>query len=183
MATIQVKSDASVNKVAKLSYQRCGPFEIISHLGNGAYELRSLSRPDSAILKFHSSSISPLPPGLLPCNPINTSDLRYLNQDSTPTTNPLRSLDIQLYNDVWFDDKPKSYPPPFDFSTSLQPIPPFACSPFPSMAEPATPFPSALSTTAAHNPQQIFRHQSQPPPLPICMTLFSPALILHPLPS
>jgi hypothetical protein len=79
MATVQVQSDASRNKVAKLSYQRRGPFEIISQLGNGAYELRSLSRPASATLKFHSSSISPLPPGLLPCDPIDTSDLRYLN--------------------------------------------------------------------------------------------------------
>jgi hypothetical protein len=135
MATVQVQSDASKSKVAKLSYQRRGPFEIVNHLGNGAYELRSLSRPDAATLKFHSASISPLPPGLLPCDPIDTSDLRYLNQDSTPVANPLRSLEIQMYNDVWFEDKPKSHPPPFDFSTSLQPVPPFASSPFPSVAE------------------------------------------------
>jgi hypothetical protein len=135
MATIQVQSNAAKNKIAKLSYQRCGPFVIVSHLGHGAYKLRSLSRPDSALLKFHSSSISPLPPGLLPCDPINTSDLRYRNQDSTPTANPLRNLDIQMYNNVWFDDKPKSYPAPFDFSTSLQPVPPFASSPFLSVTE------------------------------------------------
>jgi hypothetical protein len=151
MATVQVKSDASVNKVAKLSYQRHGPFEIISHLGNGAYELHSLSQPDSATLKFHSSSISPLPPGLLPCNPIDTSDLCYLNQDSTPTANPLRSLNIQLYSDVWFDDKPLSYPPPFDFSASLQLIPPFASNPLPSVAElcDSLPIPSLDSSSPA----------------------------------
>ena len=62
MATVQVQSNASQNKVAKLSYQRRGPFEIVSHLGHGAYELRSLSRPNGALLTFHSSSISPLPP-------------------------------------------------------------------------------------------------------------------------
>ena len=135
MATVQVQSEASRGKVAKLSYQRRGPFEIISRLGHGAYELRSLSRPNAAPLKFHSSSISPLPPGLLPCDPIDTSDLRYLNQDSTPSANPLRSLDIQLYNDVWFDDKPASHPAPFDFSASLHTIPPFASSPFPSLTE------------------------------------------------
>jgi hypothetical protein len=39
MATVQVQSDASKSKVAKLSYQHRGPFEIVSHLGNGAYEL------------------------------------------------------------------------------------------------------------------------------------------------
>jgi hypothetical protein len=135
MATVQVQSNAAKDKVAKLSYQRRGPFEITACLGNGAYELRSLSRPNSAKLKFHSSSISPLPPGLLPCNPIDTCDLRYMNQDSTPTANPLRSLDIQMYNDVWFDDKPLSHPPAFDFSSTLHPVTPFASSPFPSIAE------------------------------------------------
>jgi hypothetical protein len=112
MATVQVQSEASRGKVAKLSYQRRGPFEIISQLGHGAYELRSLSRKNAAPLKFHSSSISPLPPGLLPCDPLDTSDLHYLNQDSTPSANPLRSLDIQLYNDVWFNKKPASHPAP-----------------------------------------------------------------------
>jgi hypothetical protein len=128
MATVQVQSNASKNKIAKLSYQRRGPFEIVSHLGHGAYKLRSLLRPDVALLKFHSSSISPLPPGLLPCDPIDTSDLRYLNQNSTPTANPLRSLDIQMYNNVWFEDKPKSYPAPFDFSTPSRPS---LAAPFP----------------------------------------------------
>jgi hypothetical protein len=95
----------------------------------------NVSRPDAAVLKFHSSSISPLPPGLLPCDPIDTSDLRYLNQDSAPSANPLRSLDIQMYNDVWFEEKPPSHPAPFDFSASAHPVPPFACGPFPSVLE------------------------------------------------
>jgi hypothetical protein len=59
MATVQVQSEASRGKVAKLSYQCRGPFEIISQLGHGAYELRSLSRPNAAPLKFHSSSTAP----------------------------------------------------------------------------------------------------------------------------
>jgi hypothetical protein len=176
MATVQVQSDASRNKVAKLSYQRRGPFEVVSHLGNGAYELRSLSRPDAATHKFHSSSISPLPPGLLPCDPIDTSDLRFLNQDSTPSANPLRSLDIQLYNDVWFDTMPETHPAPFDFSSSTQPTPPFASSPFPSIAElcdsypanPTSPIPSPAyvpvisNTPNSNNPDPFAYGPTEP---------------------
>jgi hypothetical protein len=40
-----------------------------------------------------------------------------------------------MYNEVWFVEKPASHPPPFDFKTSQHIIPPFACGPFPSVAE------------------------------------------------
>jgi hypothetical protein len=59
-----------------------------------------------------------------------------------------------LYNDIWFDEKPDTHPAPFDFSTTLLPIPPFASSPFPSIAElcdshtpspPNSPLPSPAS--------------------------------------
>jgi hypothetical protein len=89
----------------------------------------------------------------LHCNPIDAWELCFLNQDSTPSANPLRSLDIQLYNDVWFDTMvPVTHPAPFDFSSLTQPTLPFASSPFPSIAElcdsyPDNPPPSIPSPT------------------------------------
>ena len=174
----RIKSQSSLINVAAPS--KLSPIS----LGNGAYELRSLSRPNGALLKFHSSSISPLPPGLLPCDPIDTSDLRYLNQDSTPTANPLRSLDIQMYNDVWFDDKPQSYPAPFDFSTPLQPVPPFASSPFPSIAELRDSFDASSNDTLTPPLLCSDRHTASTRPDvaldPFCST---PLPITNPSPS
>ena len=161
MANVQVQSSAANDKVAKLSYQRRGPFQVTACLGNGAYELQSLSRPNGAKMKFHSSSLSPLPPGLLPCDPIDTADLRYLNQDSPPVPNPLSSLDIQLYNDVWFDDKPPSHPPPFDFSNPTVPIPSIASGPFPPLAK-LYDMPHADSTQLMH-PVKIVNHKPTAP--------------------
>jgi hypothetical protein len=87
---------------------------------------------------------------------LDTSDLRYLNQDSTPSANPLHSLDIQLYNDVWFDDKPASHPAPLSLLASLHSIPPFASGPFLSITElndQPTPTPTCLPPPA---PPPIF---------------------------
>ena len=46
----------------------------------------------------------PLPPSLKPCEHVDYTDTRYLNQMHTPLINPLkRALDIELYNEKWFN--------------------------------------------------------------------------------
>ena len=99
-ARIQVKSDATNGKVAKLLYQSCGPFSIIEVSGHGSYTVQKLNKPDAPKLKFHGSNLFLLPPMVHPCEPLDTPDLRYINQSASPVPHPLQSaLDIQLYNE------------------------------------------------------------------------------------
>ena len=55
----------------------------------------------------------PLSPSLKPCEPVDTTDSRYLNQQHTPLANPLKKvLHIELYNEKWFSKPiPTSAPP------------------------------------------------------------------------
>ena len=52
MARTAVQSDASTNKVAKLSYQVRGPFRIVKCTGHDSYLVKKLYKPDSPELKF-----------------------------------------------------------------------------------------------------------------------------------
>lgn len=61
MARTTLLSDASKNKVAKLSYQVCGPFRIIIGIGRGRYLVRKLHKSDSPELKFMTTDLYPLP--------------------------------------------------------------------------------------------------------------------------
>jgi len=108
-ARIQVKSDASRGKIAKFQYKAKGPYKIISVLSTGSYSVQKLGQENSPVLKFHGSDLFQLPPCLTPCKPLDTPDLRYLNNTSSPIPHPLqKALDIQLYNEHWFTDQ---YPP------------------------------------------------------------------------
>ena len=101
MARTTVHSDASSNKVAILSYQVRGPFRIVTCTGQGSYLVRKLYKPDSPKLKFMSIDLYPLPPSLKPCEPVDSSDTRYLNQSYYPIVNLLRkALNIELYNET-----------------------------------------------------------------------------------
>ena len=48
-----------------------------------------------------------LPPLILPCDEVDTPDLRYLNTDFAPNLkHPFhRDFDIEAYNTKWFDDE------------------------------------------------------------------------------
>ena len=46
----------------------------------------------------------PLPLSLTPCEHVNSTDIRYLNQMHAPLINSLKkALDIELYNDKCFN--------------------------------------------------------------------------------
>ena len=51
-----------------------------------------MNKPDSTELRFISEDLYILPPSLKPCEPIDSSDTRYLNQSHTIVVNPLKNL-------------------------------------------------------------------------------------------
>ena len=101
MARTALQSDLSKNIVA--SYSVRGPYQILRITGLGSYFVRKLNKPDSPELKFMAHDLYPLPPSLKPCEPIDSTYARYLNQNHTPLVNPLKkTLHIELYNEKWF---------------------------------------------------------------------------------
>ncbi|MGH7955061.1 MAG: hypothetical protein ACREOZ_03790 [Gloeomargaritales cyanobacterium] len=103
-ARIQVQSRAADGRSSKLLYKARGPFEIVEVVGHGSYRLKSFGRPDAATRVHHSEDLFLLPPSLRPCDPLDTPDLRFLNHSHAPSLHPLKKvLDIDLYNEVWFD--------------------------------------------------------------------------------
>jgi hypothetical protein len=117
MAKVQVHSDAASGTVAKLSYRKRGPYEIIESTGFGAYLVCRHGHPTAPLLKYPTQALSPLPPDLLPCTPIDTPDFRYLNHLHSPLPHPLRSpFNIQMHNNMWFPSSlPTDHPPLFQF--------------------------------------------------------------------
>jgi hypothetical protein len=111
-ARVQVKSQASLGRVAKLLYKAKGRFVVKAVLNSGSYMLQRWNAPESAIIKFHGSDLYLLPPCIQPCEPLDTPDLRYLNQSQGMLVNPLHKvLDIKLFNDQWFDGTIPTDPP------------------------------------------------------------------------
>jgi hypothetical protein len=101
---VQVQSDASRGRVVKMMYKSKGPFFVMSSLNNGSYMLQRWNKPDSALLKYHSSDMYLLPAGLLPSDPLDTPDLCYLNSSHGIIVNRLKlNLDIKMFNEEWFD--------------------------------------------------------------------------------
>jgi hypothetical protein len=144
MVRVQVQSKASINRVAKLSYRLRGPYVVTQAIGHGAYLLRKWDSPTSPELKYHAEHISLLPPAIRPAEPLDGPDLRYLNSSHAPIPHPLKdSLDIELYNSVWFSNPPDTRPP--DFSTVPAPLvdDPLSQSP---PSPPPVDFPDSAST-------------------------------------
>jgi hypothetical protein len=113
MARVQVQSNSSTSTVAKLSYRKRGPYEIIATEGFGSYSVRKYGRPDAPLLKYPTQSLSALPPALLPCSPLDTPDFRYLNHSHAPLPHPLRHpFNIHMYNNMWFSPDIKTNHPP-----------------------------------------------------------------------
>ena len=102
-AHVQVTSNQNKEQPAKLSYRARGPFEIISNLGHGAYEVRPYGKPTAATRKYKSTELYLLPPALFPAEPLDTMDQRYINSQHAPLTHPLKHpFQIDLYNDIYF---------------------------------------------------------------------------------
>jgi hypothetical protein len=114
MVRVQVQSNMETNRVAKLSYRLRGPYSIIEVLGNGAYLVQKVNKPDSPKLKYHTQDISFLPPAIRPVEPLDGPDLRYLNHSFAPIPDPLKSaFNINRYNFVWFSEPISKQPPSF----------------------------------------------------------------------
>ena len=136
MAQNVVQSDKIKDKVAKLSYTVRGPFQIVRGTGRGGYTVRKLHKADSPELNFMSEDIYILHPSLKPCEPVDRSDTRYLNQSHAPIINPLKKpLRIEVYNEKRFSHPPKTFPPPFFHEHATLSFPPAATSPFPTLAK------------------------------------------------
>jgi hypothetical protein len=66
--------------------------------------VQSWNKDNAPFLKYHGSDMYLLAPGLLPCDPLDTPDLRYLNGSHGIVTNSLEpSLGVTLFNEQWFD--------------------------------------------------------------------------------
>ena len=91
MARVQVNSDKKAGKVGKLSIESRGPFRIMTDHSNGSYSVQPFDKPDSAIRKFLAQDIYALPPQILPCDPVDLPDLRYLNTDYAPVKHPFKA--------------------------------------------------------------------------------------------
>ena len=93
-------------------------------------------KPDSPTLKFTAIDLYPLPPSLKPCEYIDSSYTRYLNQSYSPVVNPLsKSLHIELYNETWFDKPPRASKPLFDYDHPTLAFPECPSSPYPSVSD------------------------------------------------
>ena len=116
MARTAVQSGVSTNKVAKLSYQVHGPIRIVECSGWGGYFVRKLYKPDRPTLKFTVADLYLLLPTFKPCEPVDSSDTRSLNQSYSPIVNLSRKpLVIELYNETWFDKPPRTSKHLFDY--------------------------------------------------------------------
>jgi len=134
-AHIQVQSDTSRSKVGKLMYKAKGPYKVTATFDNGSYSVQRLGHNSGPLLKFHGSDLFQLPPCLAPCEPLDTPDLRYLNNANSPIPHPLQAaLDIQLYNECWFPDQSLPTRPPPN-SSILPAVPPCTYEAFPTIAD------------------------------------------------
>ena len=78
----------------------------------------------------------PLLPPLKPWEPIDSSDIRYLNHSHSPIINPLRKpLNIELYNETRFDKPPRTSQTLFDYNHPTLTFPDDQFTPFPSLSD------------------------------------------------
>ena len=110
-AHVQVKSNSKTGEVSKLSYKARGPFIIVADKGFGTFEVRQYNNPTAPTRLYKGIDLYILPPAIFPSNPIDATDQRYLNYEHAPLASPLKqSLQIDAYNDTWFQHKPTTTP-------------------------------------------------------------------------
>ena len=138
-AHVQIQSNSAAGIVDKLSYRAKGPFRIIKVLGFDSFEVQNYHNTNGATRKYKSTELYLLPPTLYPCEPLDTMDHRYLHYEHAPTVSPLaKPLQIEAYNQEWFDSKPKLPLPlaPIDTPNHSLPIDKLSFKPhIPSISE------------------------------------------------
>ena len=113
MGRVAVQSKKSIQRVGKLVYQSKGPFVVVEDTGNDAYLVRRYGKPNGPLMKYMTQDLYLLPPTILPCEHMDTPDMRYLNSDFAPQNQPFGDLDIESYNTHWFENEPPSRVPTF----------------------------------------------------------------------
>jgi len=82
-----------------LSYQICGSFRIVQCTERGSYLIKKLNNPPKPELKFMATYLYPFPPSFNSCEPVDGSDIKYVNQSSSTISNPQsKSMNIIFYN-------------------------------------------------------------------------------------
>jgi hypothetical protein len=118
VGSVQVQSSARANTVAKLSYRRRGPFEVVATLQHGHYRVRPVNDTNALTLDFHGQLLDLLPPSLWACEPSDGPDQRLLDLHVPELPIELRRpLGCDSYNHHFFDSS--NQPPP-----NISPIPP-----------------------------------------------------------
>lgn len=115
-----------------------------------------------------------LPPQILPCEHIDTPNLRYLNSEFA-LLRPLfrKGFDIKIHNLAWFDDKPPSRPPELLRDSSLPHITDYSAQPISDhYVLPPSINPDNLSPLQSYVDQQ---HQSSSFPLPSALPSSNPS--------
>ena len=126
IANVLIHLDADNDIVGKSSYQARRPFIILENSNHGSYIFRKLDYSSVLKSKFMSEELHLLSPCTLPCDPINSSDCRFINSVSLPIIRTLKkSLNAEIYNERWFHNKPENHPPTLDYYK----IPPFTSVP------------------------------------------------------
>ena len=169
MARTAIQSNKQKERVAKLCYAVRGPYQIIPTTSHGSYFVRKLYRLDSPELKFMVYDFYPLPLSLKPCEPIDTTDTRYLNQSHTPITNRLmKALHIELYNEKWFYKPLHTSILPFRYHHRTLDISTKSVSLFPTVVDlhndtntcHPTPLAEAIKDTFSSPPSPLILHAS-----------------------
>ncbi len=88
-----VQSDASKERVDKLSYQFTGPWRIVMALKGTSYELKHCSTPKQK-KKKHASDVSPYPMELIPFQPLDGPDTWYGQIHKPITAQPFKGAGI-----------------------------------------------------------------------------------------
>ncbi len=112
---VQVNSNKDTGTVAKLSFQRRGPFVIVGSAERGAYTVRYLyGPPNGPTRKYRGEDLNLLPPALYPCAPIDCTDHRFMGTHHASVDDPFKHhLGIEGFNAHWFDPTaPSQQPPP-----------------------------------------------------------------------
>ena len=137
LARREVQSNKSTNKVGKLCYQVRGPFVIVKPTGTGGYMVTKFGKSDGPKLKYMAEDLYVLPPTLLLCDPVDGSNIKYLNHSHPSVPNPLKDvLDIVSYDNIDFSSPNLTVPPKFDYDRyTLRFIHPSEPTPFPSIVE------------------------------------------------
>ena len=87
---------------------------VVEDTGCSSYMVRRYGKSDSALHKFMTKDLYMLPPAILPCEHLDTPDMRYLNSDFVPIKHLFENTaDIERYTLSWFKDQSPSCAPTF----------------------------------------------------------------------